>query len=575
LSSIFIKKVQKSFLGILFIFSIIFPVYGQNSKPQSETKNQTSISDTNTSEYESINADALYMDEETGQVFTKPGSGRKRIVGLGKKGETNLPAHSAHRPMETEKEKLTIYGRIQFRGISGSTDSAFSNGHRDFNSMDYNIRRLRLGALYEGSNWWGAAINIRGENLLNRPQLTSATTTPITTTNNGVTTTTNVVTNQGTLSQNRGAIQEAVGYVNIPWSGSRITFGQINVPFNREYMGSSQNLINIERSMITNVMPQFDIGIMYSFLPLSAYKKEWERYIQGYFFVGNGQGGGGDFGSGRKQDLTYTQGGNRSKVYTSPTFVYRLVYNVFGGKILENGKSVNWQEGEEIFQKDIKWSIGIGVTQTEHVNFSQTTPLSSGTVDAYPRGLANTNLVLSEYTIDQNRGLWYGSDLNFNNTVNNIALNSAGRPKLGLVGHTYDTTFSWNGIYINGAYTKFSGAASNNTQGHHLTMGYSIPVLEKYYIMPVVRYDSIQGDWNRNNKIDGSEIIKSYWLGLNLLGDKHLAKLQIFYQLFHTNMAIDPYTGFPANLDTRMIYIQAQISFNTGTVSPENYRTGN
>ena len=39
----------------------------------------------------------------------------------------------------------------------------------------------------------------------------------------------------------------------------------------------------------------------------------------------------------------------------SPIYYARAVFNVFGGLVREaDGKEVNWQEGEEIFQKEIE-----------------------------------------------------------------------------------------------------------------------------------------------------------------------------------------------------------------------------
>ncbi|EMO30016.1 hypothetical protein LEP1GSC170_2316, partial [Leptospira interrogans serovar Bataviae str. HAI135] len=76
-----------------------------------------------------------------------------------------------------------------------------------------------------------------------------------------------------TLNDSRGLIHEAVIWMNIPILSSRITLGQINVPFNREYIQSSANFISLERSIVTNMLPQFDTGAMIAIHPLEAIDK--------------------------------------------------------------------------------------------------------------------------------------------------------------------------------------------------------------------------------------------------------------------------------------------------------------
>ncbi|TGK15553.1 hypothetical protein EHO61_14415 [Leptospira fluminis] len=559
----------------------------------------------------------LYVDKATGQVYVNPGPNRVKLQDDAPQGEngngaaatgekantgdkresgqiqeenflkgygfTDIPNQSAHRPKDPQKEKLTIYGRLQFRGISGSEDTNFNNGHDNFQAVDWNVRRLRLGAMYEGSDWWGGVVNIRLENLLARPELQPATTTTVCTTAacTGSAGTTTVVSKQGSLANNRGAIQEAVGYLQTKFANSRLTFGQINVPFNREYIASSQNLINVERSMITIALPQFDMGAMINTHPLKAILGDkYTQVLSVTGFVGNGRGAGGDYGTGRKTDLYNTRNGNVAAITTTPTYIWRVVFNPLGGLVNQVGKEVGWHEGEEIFQSSTKWSIGMSGFQTQNFN-----PLAISTignlVDAFPKGAAAVNIVSPQNAPDfgnaatSANGYGYGIPYGYAGATsasliqNNTTTPST--PRWGLVAHTYDTTFYSKGFYLNGAYTKMSGPASNNAMGYHVTVGYNIPVLSKYYIMPVVRYDYLQGDFNRDHHIDPNDVYRSYWAGVNLFLDKHLMKVQLFYNNFHTMLGVNPATGGARPLDNQSIILQAQFSFQTGVMTNEKY----
>jgi hypothetical protein len=485
---------------------------------------------------------------------------------------TTLPDGFAHRPDDTKKEKITVYGRMQFRGVSGSAESPYSNGHGDFNALDWNFRRLRLGTMYE-NDWWGMNIQFRMENMANRPNTATTTTNVVTgvSNNNGViTTTTTPVVNTVRMSDNRGYVHEAIIYAKHPYAGLRLTFGQMNTQFTREYLQSSANFITLERSIITNAIPQFDLGVMVSALPLKELGHKWERYLQVSLMVGNGKGAGGDYGTGRRQDLTTA---NRwGTVLISPTYYARAQYNVFGGLKREvDGKEVNWQEGEEVFQKEMKWSIGAGYMQT--ANFQPNTlavpEYMPGTTNAFnllngqqsnPDRGSTTNVIVNNITM---------SVPNYN-VQNNVT--TPGRPSFGLVGHTYDTTFTLQGAYITGAYTKYTGAASNNLHAWHTTIGYNIPIMEKYYIMPVLKYEEIAGDFHRDgNSHNQNDILRVYWAGVNLFGDKHHFKAQLFYQVLGNKFDVNPNTGNYTAIDDRRIYLQLQGNFWTGTVSPEAY----
>ena len=156
----------------------------------------------------------LYVDKSTGQVFVEPGTNRVKIEDYTKPSGDISPKETKSNP--PFNKKLAVLGRIQFRGMSGSADSPVNNGHRDFNSVDWAFRRLRLGAKYE-SDLWGALVVIRGENLLNRVGLSQSTSTiNYTDPTTGNNTSTTVVTNTS-LDNNRGYIHEAVGFMKIPF----------------------------------------------------------------------------------------------------------------------------------------------------------------------------------------------------------------------------------------------------------------------------------------------------------------------------------------------------------------------
>jgi len=515
----------------------------------------------------------LYEDTSTGQIFTKPGPNRIKIEysKITPKEATTLPDGFAHRPDETKKEKLTVYARVQFRGVSGSMQSPYSNGHSDFNALDWNFRRIRFGAMYE-NDWWGMNVQFRMENMVNRTNTVTTTTNVVTsvTTDNGITTTTTPVVNSVRMTDNRGHFHEAFIYAKHPYAGLRLTFGQINTQFTREYLQSSANFVTLERSIITNAIPQFDLGVVLSANPLKELGNKWERYLQVSLMIGNGKGAGSDYGTGRRQDLTTA---NRwGTVLISPTYYGRVQYNVFGGlKRESDGREVNWQEGEEIFQREMKWSIGTGMMQT--ANYQPNT-LS---VPEYTPGTTNVFNLLNGQQSNPDRGTTTTA------TVNNITMTlpnynvqnnvtTPGRPSFGLVGHTYDSTFTYQGIYFSGAYTRFTGAASNDLRAWHTTIGYNIKFWEKHYIMPVLKYEEISGDFHRDgNSHNPNDILKVYWAGINLFGDKHHFKAQLYYQILGNKFDVNPNTGNYTAIDDRRIYFQLQGNFWTGTVSPEAY----
>jgi len=551
------------------VFLIAGTLLAQAEPPKSETSTNTESAKESKEHKPEVKAPApkvyrdLFEDAETGQIYTKPGPNRTKIeyskpLAIG--NTTTLPDAFAHRPDDTSKEKLTIYARLQFRGATGTADSLFSNGARDYNAVDWAFRRLRLGAQYE-NDWWGTNIQLRMENMLNRPDVVQTTNTLNYLDANGKAASATYVSNVR-MKDNRGYVHEAFAYAKIPYAGLRFVFGQMSTQFSREYLQSSANFVTLERSMIVNAIPQFDNGVMLTATPLKEIDHKWERYLQLSFMVSNGKGGGGDYGTGRRQDLTTS---NRyGAVNISPVYYARAQVNVFGGLKREaDGKMVNWQEGEEIFQRELKWSVGAGYLQTQ--NFI--TPALY--VPEYTPGTTNGIQLLTSQGSNADRG---GVDANgLPNFLVQNSVTTLERPKMGLVGHTYDTTITYKGMYFSGAYTKFAGAASNDVFDYHGTVGYNIPFFDKYHIMPVLKYEYIQGDFNRNGKVDPTDSLRVYWAGLNLFGDKHLFKAQLYYQVLGNQFDVNPNTGNAMPIDDKRIYLQLQANFWTGLVSPEAY----
>ncbi len=544
----------------IFVIAIFFVLVARNSI-YAQSSAQSSTSNPKTENVETY--EVLYEDTNTGQLFTKPGPNRKRVEylrPLPQGTRTTLPDTFAHRPNDTSDEKLTLYARMQFRGVSGSADSTFGNGVRDYNAVDWAFRRLRIGTMYE-NDWWGTNIQLRLENMLNRPDVVQTTNTLNYTDSNGRPASATYVSNVR-MRDNRGYIHEANIYTKIPFAGLRLIMGQIPTQFSREFLHNAASFVTLERSLIVTAIPQFDQGVMLFTTPLKELGNKWESYLQVTFMVGNGKGGGGDYGTGRRQDLTSS---NRyGAVNISPIYFTRVQANIFGGlKRESDGKLLNWQEGEEIFQRELKWSVGIGHLQTQNL----ITPGVS-VVEFTPGTTSGIQLLTSQGS-NPDRG---GVDANgLPNFLVQNSVPTLGRPKMGLVGHTYDSTLTYKGFYFSTAYTKFAGAASNDLFGYHGTIGYNVPFLEKYYIMPVMKYEYIQGDFNRNAKVDPTDSLRVYWAGLNFFGDKHHFKAQLYYQILGNQFDVNPNTGNAMPIDDRRIYFQLQANFWTGLVSPEAY----
>jgi len=458
-------------------------------------------------------------------------------------------------PQNPLLEKLTVIGRLQLRGVSGETDSPFNNGRRDFNAFDVNVRRARLGWVYEGDKWWGAAMSLRVEDMINRPYLTRQSDVLRDSSGNEVT-----VVRDVQIRDSFGGLQEAYFWIRFPWARTQITFGQFPIPFLREFQMTSANLILPERSAASAAYPQMDFGGMIGFNPLLLLSPKWENYLQFQAGSFNGKGSGLE-GTGRVQVLTNTRS-NTQPLLVSPLLVWRLQFNPFGG-LSREGKSVGWTEGEEIFQRELKWSIGIASMQTKEL-------ATSGSFNPQVRGIDPFPILLVQTTPSNGFGVG-GTGANSNGIVdtsqtsnpNQYNLTNANRPSFGLVAHTYDSTFTWKGWYFNTAYTNFSGAASKEAKMSQGTFGYNIEI-DEYHIMPVIRVDELNADFNLNGKKDPEERIRSTWVGLNFFVDGHLFKGQLYYQIIKDKLGYEPIVQSEYDARNNLLIFQVQATFWTG-----------
>ncbi|GBF50076.1 hypothetical protein LPTSP4_15990 [Leptospira ryugenii] len=497
----------------------------------------------------------LYEDQETGELYTKPGPNRKKIKEKLVSVEEDNRGGFSRVPKNPILEKLTVVGRLQLRGIGGEADSIYSNGHRDFNAPDVNVRRARIGWIYQGDSWWGSTLAIRLEDLVNRPYLVKETITFKDGAGRDIT-----VTRDVNIRDNRGGLQEAFFWFNIPYSRIQLNFGQFVIPFIREFMMTSANMMVVERSFASSAYPQMDWGGMISINPLKEIDAKYDRYLTIQAGVFNGKGSGLD-GIGRQQTLTQTRN-NTQPLLISPLYVWRIQYNPFGG-LIKDGKDVGWIEGEEIFQKDLKWSLGIAGMQTKESSATNNFNTQTRGYDPFPIFLVQT-------TPSNGIGLGgtgAGSDgIVVTSSFNNPGLNTitnANRPSLGVVGHTYDSTFTWNGIYLSSAYTVFRGAASRDAKMFHGTIGYNFEI-GNFYLMPVFRYETISADFDLNKEINDKERFRSYWIGANLFGDGHLFKAQLFYQILNDRLAYDAIARENYDARNNILYFQLQATFWTG-----------
>ena len=442
-------------------------------------------------------------------------------------------SESEDKNKEKEEEKLKITGRVQFRGVSGQEESTFSNGGSDYNSVDWNFRRVRLGAKYEG-DFWGTVVDIKLENLLNKNYTTTSTKDV-----GG----TEVVTKVSD-KDNKGAVQEANVWVNIPFMKSRLTMGQFKAPFMREQIESSGRIMFAERSMMTNAMTQWEIGLMYGFKPLVLIDKKLENFMTVDLSVTNGHGSSSE-GTGGKQVQTNTRSGNEPMTI-APLYNWRVEINPFGG-LIKKGKDKGWTEGDEIFQRETKLSLGIAGAHISELH-------TSGSFDPHARGVSKIDILNVMETEVNGDGV--NCDVPSDET-------SPCKPRLGVTGRTYDFTFTSHGLYLSGAYTKYSGSGSNKLRGYQGTIGYVIPY-KKSHIMPVYRYDYMAGDFDHNGNIGENEIFRNHWVGVDYYVRKNDLKFQLMYQVQNDKLGTDPRTGNGRDMKNNLVYFQVQSNFSTG-----------
>ena len=435
-------------------------------------------------------------------------------------------------PEHAKKEKLFLTGRIQMRTMTGQRDTFWSTGHSDYNIADFNFSRLRLGAIYQLDKHWSMVVDMRLENALNRPYVTTKTG------NCGGTTCVTSV----SLNENRGLLQEASISYKHEFLGLAVSLGLVRMPFNREYFTTSANLINIERAMATGGVHQWDNGLRLDLYPLSEILGEKYKYYLGiYGMVSTGHGGAGDAGFGRRYDMQQTQGA--SSVPVSPMFSGRVEYNIFGG-LSKDGKDTAWREGDEIFQRDLKVSLGAGF-----LGINETKGGEKMSTEYTPR---STSIQLTSAS---------GSGAC-------AALPSG--TSCSLFAQTYDFTATYAGFYGNGSYQYYGGPAGQNLSGYTFTLGYNIPAYSNAFVMPVVRYDFMKGNLaaprSSGLSSDPANQFSVVWVGVNLFHSHHNLKLQLFYNIMANN-----YKGYDAagnaagGYAQNLLIFQAQMNFKTGT----------
>ena len=374
---------------------------------------------------------------------------------------------TAQAPASEKKDdkKFEINARVQARAVMGQSKSGYAK-ETDFDTVDFNLRRIRLTAKYEAAPWAGGVIDIKGENLV---KLSSSPLTAI------------------------GAIQEANIWLKPGLLGSVIKIGQFKIPFLREHLTSSADMVVNERAFSEKAIQQMDIGLLLQLQPLELISDSWGKKLDLAFSVTNGDGSGQD-GVGIKNGEITSSNTSIAKLIN-----WRVQVNPFGG-IMKDGKETSWKDGMEIFQENaVLWSIGAA--------------------GAYSNG--------------SEAGLFV-ADKSFS-------------------GHTFDTTFTAFGIYVNGEFTMFSGnAVALGYTSYQATLGYNLK-LGPVYLMPVVRYNSQSYDKSDDGVIDDKEKLGSIWIGANLFAMKHDLKLQVFY-----NLASDA-TGTAINKDVLYFQVQTNI----------------
>ncbi|MDH5720061.1 MAG: hypothetical protein OEZ13_05485 [Spirochaetia bacterium] len=302
------------------------------------------------------------------------------------------------------------------------------------------------------------------------------------------------------LQKSKSVIQEANLWVKLPFLSGKITMGQFKIPFIRESVQSSSRLMFNEAAFSASTTQEQDIGIKLSLKPLLLMGSSYEHFLDFDASVTNGEGSGQN-GVGYKSVEAVNSNVN-------PLFNWRVQVNPFGG-LIKNGKDKGWVEGEEYFSKDMKLSIGYGGLYTKDSDYA------------------------AKMGIQDN-----GENLN---------------------GHTFDATFAMAGVYANAEFTTFmSSAAYKNTYTYQGTLGYNIPVSD-IYVMPALRYNYFQSDTAADGITDEDKFA-DIWAGINIYGNKHNFKAQVFYQIKRDKAGTDADLN-PVDKKDNVFYFQVQTNF--------------
>lgn len=391
--------------------------------------------------------------------------------------------------------------------------------------------------MYEGGSWWGMQMHLRVEDSINRPYITTQTNPD-----------TGAV-ERVNLRDNRGILQQANMWFNLPYMDGMLVLGMFRLPFLREW-NTAANMMAPERTFAHNTLHQFDLGAQLIFHPLGALGNKYKKLVLVRMSSTNGAGAGHE-GTGRRAALTERRGGSQ-EVFLSPAYHWRVTFNPFGG-FIRDGYDIGWHEGEEIFQSNQRLSIGMGGAHTRELALN-------APYDPLTQGVSSINFLTPQTSPSGGAYSPNGPNFLVDNTVT-----TPGRRELGISAHTYDFTYTINGYYASGAYTRFRGSASNDTEAYNYTVGYVFPY-KSIHIMPVFRYDVIEGDFNRNGRRDPTDILRSYWAGVNVFADRHLMKFQLFYQIAQDKFGTNAYTNAARDMDNNMIWFQVQMTFWSGTL---------
>jgi len=235
-----------------------------------------------------------------------------------------------------DESYMKVRVRIQSRMVAGEVGSSYASAH-DYDALDFNFRRLRVGFIFQGADWFGGIVDLRLENFLAKPALTST----------------------NTLTNSYSAIEFANFWLTTGLPESRVTFGQFKLPFFREGLASSANLVSLERSFMNSMIQLYDIGVMFDLNPL-GFIPTMKNRMKFMVSLTNGDGAGDD-GVGRK----YVEASNPGEP-TAPLWNARLEYHPLGGP---GGKS--WKEGTEVFENSNLFSFGVSGMYTESAEYGR------------------------------------------------------------------------------------------------------------------------------------------------------------------------------------------------------------